>query len=140
MVVLFPGTKRYLGYLDLDMAFTKESYVDLKSPEGSASISDTRYAELLEFESGNFRASLAGAGGSSGLRMPREIAGWEHDASKRTVMALRSALYDTMLLSFDAAYRGDDTSGVAATFDPTLHEAGYEMIKLALICQAQYLA
>jgi hypothetical protein len=140
MVVLFPGTKRYLGYLDLDMAFTKESYVDLKAPGGSANISDTRYAELLEFEKGNFRASLAGAGGSSGLRMPREIAGWEDDASKRAVVALRNALYDTMLLSFDAAYQGDDTSGVAAAFDPALHEAGYEMIKLALICQAQYLA
>eukprot|EP00945_MAST-04E_sp_MAST-4E-sp1_P002647 g2647.t1 len=146
--------KSFLGFLDLDMAFDEQAFVNPRegrvSNGANASTRRQKFRHLLKFEHSNFRSSLASAGGSSGLRRPgvldAEAKGWRERPKYRLV---RTALFDQLILSFDFAY-DNGVAGLAGTkglkkmlvaqYDEDLHSAAMEMVKLALILQSRYLA
>ena len=61
------------------------------------------------------------------------------EAQSEDLRLAKTALYDTMMLAYISAYEGN-TECPVAPFDATMHAGGYAIIKLAIICQAEYVA
>ena len=144
----------FLGYVDLDMAFSRDEYVNLKEG-GMVGIGEKAFDALLEYEHLNFKATLTGLSNSSGLRSPQILENEEKMWGKekyKILKLLRTALYDTMVLSYQDAYeeikqqaeasKEIDKRGKTACvpYDAELHDAARDFIELALICQSQYVA
>jgi len=65
------------------------------------------------------------------------------EVDKRTspeLAGVKSALYDTLLLSFSRVYVDRDDSAAAQQVDEELHAAAYAMCKLAVIVMADFIA
>ena len=141
----------FLGYLDLDMAFTQDEYVNLKHG-GTVGIPDgttvEKFDELLDYENINFQSTLTGLSNSSGLRAPailkNEEQCWKHE-NIDVLKLLRIALYDTMVLSYKEAYvevktsikkeeeRSKETNNYSyayAKYDHELHDIANDIIWL----------
>ena len=156
MVIMAPGHSddTYLSYLDLDMAFDRETVVDVKPSSdtyGKVGQTEEEFDLLLIFENYNFMEVIAGNDSSTGVP---KIAENVVNTLSPTLQVARSVLYDTMLNGYMYAYYEEDGRGVrkkgeqrnnvneysVADFDPELHEVGMALIKLAIIKQADYIA
>ena len=118
-------------------------------------ISEKAFDALLEYEHLNFKATLTGLSNSSGLRSPQILENEEKMWGKekyKILKLLRTALYDTMVLSYQDAYeeikqqaeasKEIDKRGKTACvpYDAELHDAARDFIELAVIYQSQYVA
>ena len=144
----------FLGYVDLDMAFSRDEYVNLKEG-GMVGIGEKAFDALLEYEHLNFKATLTGLSNSSGLRSPQILENEEKMWGKekyKILKLLRTALYDTMVLSYQDAYEeikqtvetskeiDKSRKSACVPYDAELHDAAQDFIELALIYQSQYVA
>ena len=79
---------------------------------------------------------ISGADTTSGVP---EVAQKVVAAQSEALRLAKVALYDTMMLAYVSAYEGNEKCAVAP-FDAELHAGGYAVVKLAIICQAEYVA
>ena len=102
-----------LGYLDLDMAFDRETYVDLTaaasgesggSEEEAAAADKRRHEQLLEREYVNLLEVLAGGDATSGVP---SVALGELEKHPAAVRLAANALNDTLVAAYVQAYRGE---------------------------------
>jgi len=103
----------FLSYLDLDMAFDGASFVDTRSWTDTFGhgAQPEEHDALLAKEAANFMEVLCGGDASNGVP---QVARSEVD--KRTspeLAGVKSALYDTLLLSFSRVYVDRDDSAAA---------------------------
>mmetsp|Transcript_11981 Transcript_11981/g.17965 ORF Transcript_11981/g.17965 Transcript_11981/m.17965 type:complete len:588 (-) Transcript_11981:214-1977(-) len=126
---------RFLGYLDLDMAFDDTTFVDIDAKKVGIKKSD--HDILLFKEHCSFMEVLVGADSTSGVPAVAQ------DALNRLPESIRLAhvaLTDTMLMGYLHAYSGGDENYPVAVFDPDLHSVAYGIVRMALIVMADYLA
>eukprot|EP00927_Polykrikos_kofoidii_P009836 TRINITY_DN14122_c0_g1_i1.p1 TRINITY_DN14122_c0_g1~~TRINITY_DN14122_c0_g1_i1.p1 ORF type:complete len:601 (-),score=91.54 TRINITY_DN14122_c0_g1_i1:306-2024(-) len=139
LVVIPPAASAnsYLAYLDLDMAFDDRNFVDLWGT-GVVGASKEDHAALLYKEHLNFMEVLAGADTTSGVP---SVAHKQIEAQSELLKLAKVALFDTLIMGYMHAYddQRSETFPVAA-FDRDMHIAGYSIIKLAIIAQAEYIA
>jgi hypothetical protein len=131
------------------MAFSADSFVDISPTSGSYGrvgkecISEKEFKdELLAFENLNMMEAVAGNDSTSGVPMCGEA---EKKSHSRAVRLLRMALMDTLMHGYLCAYHGGTSETTnhgyrAAEYDSELHQAGLELIRLACIKQADFLA
>jgi hypothetical protein len=130
------GTGRFLSVLDLDMAFSAASFVDLRT--GAVGKRPAAFARLLAFEAACSAESIAAP-------VPQNLLSYvearQREAGPAAAWA-QTALSDTMLLAFFSAYRGEAAAGGGAPppADARLHAAAHALLRLALVIQANYLA
>ena len=146
MAVLSPGHSpdSYLSYLDLDMAFDNETYVDINPRSrsyGKVGQDPAEFGMLLAFENVNFMEVIAGNDNSTGVPPIAQKAIREFPLD---IKLAREVLHDMMMQGYLAAYYAGRTETNSSyflhAFDPCLHAAGMAVIKLAIIKQADYLA
>ena len=131
---------RLLGVLDLDMAFSAEAWVDVAT--GAVGKPRAAFARLQDLEYAGMAETMASFCPDG---VPQHmIAPLEEDlraAGSEAPLAL-SALSDTMMLSFEAAYLGAAAvgGGEPPLFNARLHAAAHAVLRLALILQARYRA
>ena len=158
--------RSFLSYLDLDMAFDDETFVDTWKATGAAAGDESpkeaataaaadgdddgegdkeeahkkrrkAHDDLLLRESVNFMEVLAGGDSSNGVP---QIARAVVDAQSANVQAAKTALYDTLILAFAEEYSQQEEGESSFEFDPQLHAAAYAMCKLAVIVMADFVA
>jgi hypothetical protein len=136
LVILAQGTveDRFLSYLDLDMAFANDAYVDVYG-SGTVGTDQKTHNKLLAFEAVQMMEVLAGADTTSGVPAVARVEMDGHAPGLRLVL---SALRDSMMLGFLHTYKGDHSD--VATASPELHAGAYALIKMAIIKQADYAA
>jgi len=129
------GEQSFLGYLDLDMAFNNEMFVDTW---GSVKAGNTtaEHDQLLYKEHINFLEVLAGSDTTSGVPM---VALSAAEAQGDVLRAVKTGLYDTLVLGYLRGYTGDERFPVAG-HNPQLHEAGHALAKLAVVVMADAVA
>ena len=136
----------FLSYLDLDMCFSNTDFVEIDprvSTFGEVGQSVESFSLRLGFEHANFAEVVAGNDASSGVPLiAREVL-------RKQTKALRLAreiLCDVMMRGYLYGYYNDcvdvetEARGEVVTPDIKLHEAAMEIVKIALIKQADYLA
>jgi hypothetical protein len=111
----------------------QDTYLD--PVKGTVGQSDAEFKRLLLFENINFQEVLAGNDSSSGVPMVSREA--IRASSSPVLDNLKSALYDTLMLSYLRGYTGE---GASFTFDAELHRAAHCVIRLAIIIMADYCA
>jgi hypothetical protein len=128
-LVLLPpdGQTRFLGFLDLDMAFSERAALGFSPGE---------FDRLLEREFLNLMQVLTGTDPSNGV--PSLVVQQCTSLQSPLTKAAKSALYDTLLLGFLGGYHGT-TSDVCA-FDAKLHSAANLVLKLAVTVMADFIA
>eukprot|EP00929_Paragymnodinium_shiwhaense_P082209 TRINITY_DN43257_c0_g1_i1.p1 TRINITY_DN43257_c0_g1~~TRINITY_DN43257_c0_g1_i1.p1 ORF type:complete len:590 (+),score=114.02 TRINITY_DN43257_c0_g1_i1:85-1770(+) len=139
MVVLPPGTSKdsYLSYLDLDMAFDAQTFVDTWG-SGKVGAAPEEHSKLLYKEHLNFLEVLAGGDSTSGVPMVAQKEMKEQCAELHLASVMLS---DTLIMGYLHAYSDEDSQSFpVAAFDPEMHAAGYAVIKMAIIKQAEYIA
>ncbi len=136
-VVLRNSAKSFLSFLDLDMAFHKDFFVDFES--GKVGLDDAEWAALKEREYNNLMEVLAGADVSSGV--PR-VAKTETENQSAGVKLTKSVLYDALILGFRNGYAGSDCGGrfPVAEHDEKTHAAASLLVRLALVVMADFVA
>jgi hypothetical protein len=134
--------KPFLSFLDLDMAFDRDTFVDVES--GRVGVDPADFARLLAKECVNFQEVLAGGDASSGVPM---VALRRVEAQPKAVAGVRHALYDTLITRFIEAYQhaGEEEgqevgAAVGPDFDAVLHRGAYAVIRLAIITNADFIA
>jgi hypothetical protein len=128
LVLLPPGNgTRFLGFLDLDMAFSERSALGFSPGE---------FDRLLEREFLNLMQVLTGSDPSNGV--PSLVEQQCTSLHSPLIKAAKSALYDTLLLGFLGGYHGT-TSDVCA-FDAKLHSAANLVLRLAVTVMADFIA
>jgi len=164
-VVLLPEEEgqrlnSFLCYLDLDMSFDDETFVDIWAPKeatnsnnceksnGDASPTTTGLSQktahdaLLARENANFMEVLAGGDSSNGVP---QIARTVVDSQTSEIATAKAALYDTLIFSYQKAYKHQPPEGGAVLesstlYSPELHKAAYAICKLAIIVMADFVA
>lgn len=124
-----------VGFLDLDMAFDKETYVSLS--EELAKIDGASHALLLEREFVNLLEVLAGADASAGVP---KVAMREVDNFSPAVRLASNALHDTLVAEYIAAYRGEPSamSEISSQVDGTLlAKCNHALARCAVIVMAR---
>ncbi|KAG8466257.1 hypothetical protein KFE25_002013 [Diacronema lutheri] len=148
------GSRNFLAFLDLDLAFDEQSYVDLtrlgppQPPAASAPSEHERaavapaaaaFTQLLVREHVSFLETLVGADASSGVPQVALSALRERAAATERGEALhgvQSALHDTLALGYLRGYSAD-ARFMVAPYDARLHAAAYDVIELAVIATAE---
>ena len=145
MVILSPASSNvqsYLGYLDLDMAFDAKSYVEIDPKKGVERLGevgkdpDTFKNTLLVFEHVNFMECLAGSDSNMGVPVIAQEHIERYSDSLKTAM---SYLYDIMMQGYLRGYT-KDANFFAEAFNQEMHNAGLNIIQLAIIKQADFVA
>lgn len=157
----------YLGYLDLDMAFTRDTYVDVTNAEneprglpshtaaaaaasGSTMSAAEFKAAFLEVERDNLLEVLCGADSNLGVssrakQQQRDVFG----DPPEVIRLLQTLLTDTLAVGFldgeDAVRRAAPHGAPEAADDyqgdlPTLHDRGRSLLALAAIARFNELA
>lgn len=124
----------FLGYLDLDMSFDEASFVDTWG-EGAA-LSGDEYTHLLKREHLNFMEVLSGGDATTGVPA---VASKEISEQSEVLVALQTALYDTLILGYLRGYTGDERYPLAP-HDKGVHAAAYDICRLAVIVMADFIA
>uniref|UniRef100_A0A7S1VXK2 Uncharacterized protein n=1 Tax=Ditylum brightwellii TaxID=49249 RepID=A0A7S1VXK2_9STRA len=143
-MVLIPeekGTHSFLSYLDLDMAFTADTFLDvwgIDSSSGKVGISEKIFDNVLFKEHVNFMEVLVGADSTNGV--PQIAKKYIHSKEGKHLKLLKVCLYDTLLQGYMQAYFDDDTRYSVCSYDADLHEAAYNIIRLAVIIMSDYVA
>jgi hypothetical protein len=117
------------------MAFDDTTFVDTWKT-GKVGAVPAEFDELLVQENVNFMEVIAGSDTTSGVPA---VAKHVVEAFPDSLKLAKVALYDTMLTAYVNAYTGNANCKVAP-FDEAMHAGGYAVIKLAIICQAEYVA
>lgn len=147
------GGEALLAFLDLDMAFDAASFVDLAAggptkpsvanvAAGGAATMDggvpdaepstaAAHALLLEREYVNLMEVLAGSDASNGVP---QVALSEIERQSAAVQAAGTALTDTLVLAYQAAYAGQ---APIAPIDAKLHRCAHALMRLAVIVMAE---
>ena len=128
-----------LTYLDLDMAFDLETYVDLQTsavddglqPDARAASAATRHAQLLEREAVNLCEVLAGGDASSGVP---NVASKEVEAQPQSARIASTALHDVLVSAYLRAYNEGDST---VAFVPALEACAHALMQLAIIVMAR---
>ena len=141
MVLLAEGESQdmFLSYLDLDMAFDSETFVECwgkTAPKGTVGQDPEAFAKLLRREHVNFMEVLAGADSTSGVP---QVAMHVVEAHCEATKLVKSLLYDTLILGYLRGYTGEEHYPVMEV-DPVLHAAAYSVCKLAVMVMADYVA
>lgn len=121
--------KRFLGYLDLDMAFEVDKVVpgvDDMTPEMRLGV---EYVGLLE--------CLSGGDTSSGVTAMQRAELRDRSPSTRL---LSTALQDTMVLGYISGYTRESSQYAMTEWNSALHKAAQDVIALAIIAQADAIA
>lgn len=121
--------------LDFDMAFTAETYVDIRS--GRVGLSAMQMRRLCSFESASFLDSIASGGRSSGTEAGDTAAFMSR--LPRGYQLVQQLLYDTFMLGYFRAYSGDERYHAAAP-DEALHRAADALMRLAVMMCADVVA
>jgi hypothetical protein len=123
-----------LSYLDLDMAFTEDSYID--SPTRAVGVTKAAFDHLLWREHVNLMEVLAGSDSSSGVPMAAmSLTAQQSDVVKM----IKTGLYDTLILGYLRGYTGD-TRFAIASHDPELHHVAHCVMQLAILVMAEHVA
>lgn len=126
-----------LCMLDLDMAFNRSSYVSMETGEVGQTVEE--FNRLLWYENCNMLEVLMNCDCSSGVPM-LALGHVEQAVGERPSLQLvKSALYDTMALSYLRGYSGDDCYPVCA-YCPLLHRAAHSLARLAITVMADFVA
>ena len=137
LVVNPEGTagQSFLSYLDLDMAFSADTFLDTWG-EGKVGLTDKEFNDLLFIEHVNFMEVIVGSDASNGLPQVAK----EHVRSYgEKIKLLQTGLYDTLLQGYMNAYF-DDPNYSVCEYDPALQKAAYCIIRLAIIVMGGYVA
>jgi hypothetical protein len=123
-----------LSFLDLDMAFSRESFL---SEDGTVGVAGAAFDQILWREHVSLMEVLAGSDSSTGVPQIAKSA----VASSRggVVPAIQTSLYDTLILGYLAAYRGGQVEA-PMLFDADLHAAAHCVLRLAIILMADFVA
>jgi hypothetical protein len=136
-VVLSPSSgsaaqTHLLGFLDLDMAFSRQTYVDVQRQQ--LGTSEAQFKALLFREHVNLMEVLTGVDSSNGVpQIARPVVSQQLPIHQ----ALRWALYDTLILSYQ---RGYAQQAPLVPFSAALHRTAQTLMKLAIIVMADYVA
>ena len=154
------GGEPLVGFLDLDMAFDQEAYVDLTVEQATPPTHDaanddgadaggsavpsyaageqapsptasSTHALLLEREYVNLMEVLAGSDASNGVP---QVALGEIERQPRACQVAGTALTDTLVLSYQAAYAGE---APLVPFDAVLHRCAHALAQLAVIVMSE---
>ena len=141
VVVLAHGasTSSFLSFLDLDMAFDDKSFVDIWASEPTPVRSEEEYTRLLRREHLNFMEVLAGSDSSNGVPMVARAAVEVSCPDGSALKAVKTALYDTLILGYLRGYT-DDVRFPVAPLDAALHDAAHDVMKLCIMVMADYIA
>jgi hypothetical protein len=120
-----------LSFLDLDMAFFSQSFVNFSA--GTLGLSDAEWTALKEREFLNLQEVLCGVDASNGVpRVARPIC----DSQPRSVQLVKSLLYDTLVHGLHSGYHNRGTG----ESNPNTHVAAQLLMRLAIIVMADYVA
>lgn len=129
-----PGFESFLSYLDLDMAFSESAFVNVE--KGEIGIDCKEFDCLLWKEHVNLMETLSGGDSSSGVPA---IGLRDIEAQSSLIRGVKTALSDTLILGYLRGYTGDVKYPVMA-YDRTLHKAAHNVIRMAIIIMADYIA
>eukprot|EP01035_Chromulina_nebulosa_P002097 gene2097-2822_t len=122
-----------LSFLDLDMAFSRGSFIS----EDDGGTGDA-FEKILWREHVSLMEVLAGSDSSTGVP---QVAKSVVESSRGVIgKAIQSGLYDTLVLGYLAAYHGGDDVEAPMQFDEDLHAAAHCVIRLAIILMADFVA
>lgn len=130
-----PGAHSFLSFLDLDMAFSADTFIDIDS--GKIGVSDEFFSNVLWKEHVSLMEVLAGSDSSSGVP---NVASEMIAAQSDEVAIVKSALYDTLIMGYLGGYTGDLEKYPIIPYDQDLHAAAHCIIRLAIIVMTGYIA
>eukprot|EP00004_Rigifila_ramosa_P008594 TRINITY_DN1984_c0_g2_i2.p1 TRINITY_DN1984_c0_g2~~TRINITY_DN1984_c0_g2_i2.p1 ORF type:complete len:678 (-),score=146.88 TRINITY_DN1984_c0_g2_i2:135-2168(-) len=146
LAVVAPGAGggALLGLLDLDMAFEETTFVDMET--GRVGQARDEFSWLLFFEYVNLMEVLAGGDNSTGV--PQVAEPVVRASMPAAVGALRTALYDTLVLAYMRGYSGRSgdggagggAAGEAGSRDEVLERGARCVVRLAIAVMAEYVA
>lgn len=128
-VVLRDDSERLLAFLDLDMAFCRDTYVDIEAGR----VGHVDWDRLLWREYVNLCECLTGVDSSNGVPT---VARRETESQSATIRAAKTALYDTLMVNFLRGYRGES----APAFSASHHRAAHLLMQLAIVVMADFIA
>jgi hypothetical protein len=130
-----------LAGLDLDMAYDATNFVKgwpVESASEQPGLEAAEFARLQQFEYVNLLDAIGGGDSSNGV--PQVAKDVVHALTPSRVALAKSALYDTMVLTFRNAYEGGAAYATPVPFDAAYHAAAYKLASLALIVMADFAA
>lgn len=137
----FRDCQSLLSYLDLDMAFTADTYLDTwGSGKIGMNLNENEketFNHLLFTEHINFMEVLVGADASTGVP---QVAKEYVDSHGEMMKLLQTCLYDTLILGYLNAYNNDDEQFPVCQYDETLHRGAHKIMQLATIVMSEFVA
>jgi len=133
-----PGHESLLAFLDLDMSFDADTYMDVDTH--AVGLHPDLFASLLWREHVNFMEVLAGSDSTSGVPQIAKQTVAQHSVA---VKAVKNGLYDTLILSYLSGYSetcAGSTPSAVVPFDKNLHHAAHCLIRLAIIVMSEFIA
>jgi len=135
-----PSSQRLLAGLDLDMAFDAGNFVDafpVEKASGKVGMERDAFERLQQWEYLNLLEVLAGSDTTSGV--PQVAKEAVKKSTTPAISLVKTALTDTLVLSFRHAYEGSHFPS-PAPFHPHFHKAAHALIKCAILIMADFAA
>jgi hypothetical protein len=130
-----PGAHSFLSFLDLDMAFAADDFIDVDT--GAVGVSYEFFSNVQWKEHVSLMEVLAGSDSSTGVP---KVAASVIAAQSNEVAIIKSSLYDTIIMGYLGGYMDDIEKFPVMVYDDNLQAAAHCVIRLAIIVMADYIA